>query len=160
MLLYALPPPPFCMYIYGTVLICRWILTLHSILNNAYCVAEPLAGVAFALQSGPVIGPKLGPVPHYNTSRNIGHCGVFSTSTTAIGDAVVSFMQHPVHVKVVICVTIKYCHFTSGIVPLYHQGSQDTKLSSPHFSFCYGLWRNIFGCLYFIVHSNCVVCND
>lgn len=68
-----------------------------------------MAGVAFALQSGPVIGPQLGPVPHYNTSRNIGHCGVFSTSTATVGDTVVSFMQHPVHGKVVICVTVKYC---------------------------------------------------
>lgn len=108
-------------------------------LINACCVAEPLAGVAFAFQSGPVIGPKLGPVPHYSTSRNIGHCGVFSTSTTAIGNTIVSFMKHPVRGEVVICVTVKYCHFLSGIILPYGQGSQDSKLFSPHFSFCYGL---------------------
>jgi len=63
-------------------------LPLPFIFYNIYCIAEPLAGVAFALQSGPVIGPQLGPVSYCNTGRSTGHGGVFPSSTATVGDTV------------------------------------------------------------------------
>jgi len=72
---------------------CNFPFTLT--VYDVCCVAEPVARMAFALQSRPVTGPQLGPVPYYNTSWNTGYCGLFPSSTATVNDVTISTKQHP-----------------------------------------------------------------
>jgi hypothetical protein len=96
-------------------------------LYDVCCVAEPLARVVFALQSRPVTGPQLGPVPYYNSGRNTGYCGLFPSATATINDINMSSKLHLVLGRVLIGITGKHHHFQVTKLP-YRLGFKDTKV--------------------------------